>query len=207
MDFDFLLLNKLKPSPSPDELEPLPSPLPTLMSLALSTALLSIKHATLDALIVAIQKHAGPQGYAVIKLQSKRTKTGVVKTVHIGCNQGEKPKAIGQKQIQGSIRKECLFFATGKHTDMGWILSTIWDGSHNHEPTIEESHASLQGFHMTEKKIKSIAQQTKAHYLSKDIITDLRFDENSDNLIFKAWDIYNAKARIHQEALSSFSLI
>ena len=54
-------------------------------------------HCSIELLIKSVNEHAGPQGYAVTKKRSKKSKKGVTMKVWLCCDRakGQRPKALG----------------------------------------------------------------------------------------------------------------
>jgi len=52
-------------------------------------------HCSIELLIRSVNEHAGPQGYAVTKKRSKKSKKGVTMKVWLCCDRAGVPKARG----------------------------------------------------------------------------------------------------------------
>ena len=69
-------------------------------------------------LIEGVNKHAGPEGYAVLCARSKKSKKGVDRLVYLRCDRGGKanlnPGGFGRRLHSGTRLMECPFSAVGK---------------------------------------------------------------------------------------------
>ena len=93
----------------------------------------------IDALLLRVNQHAGPEGYAVVKRRSNAFKDGVPKKVWIRCDRGGKPeknsKSTGKRHTSSRLM-DCPFQAIAQRTRVNgiqtdWTL-TVTDPSHNH---------------------------------------------------------------------------
>ena len=157
-------------------------------------------------LIQGINKHAGPEGYAVVTARSKKSKKGVDRLVYLRCDRGGKASlnsaGFGRRLHSGTRLIECPFSAVGKRNkEGGWYLEAIRNGGHNHTPTLASAHPVLRRLAMTEEVRESITSLTKAGVKSTQVLTHLRLDANQENLLFMRHDIYNAKDHLRRQAL------
>ena len=67
-------------------------------------------------LIEGLNKHAGPEGYAVVIARSKKSKKGVDRIVYIRCDRGGKARltGFGRRIHSGTRLMECPFSSVGK---------------------------------------------------------------------------------------------
>ncbi len=157
-----------------------------------------------EKLIVATNTWAEAHGYALVVSRSKKNKRGIKDKIWLRCDRGGKPGGTGgQKRLHaGSRLNECLFKAIGKWSlvEAGWMLR-IEDPAHNHEPTLPESHPALRKLALTDQIKANIAHQSRARIRPRQMLTALRLDSDPDNPMFKAADIYNAKAALRRDTL------
>jgi len=118
-------------------------------------------------LIEGLNKHAGPEGYAVVTARSKKSKKGVDRIVYIRCDRGGKASlnsaGFGRRLHSGTRLMECPFSAVGKRNkEDGWYLEVIRNGGHNHTPTLASAHSALRRLAMTEEVRESISSLIKA---------------------------------------------
>ncbi len=118
-------------------------------------------------LIEGLNKHAGPEGYAVVTARSKKSKKDVDRIVYIRCDRGGKASlnsaGFGRRLHSGTRLMECPFSAVGKRNkEGGWYLEVIRNGVHNHTPTLASAHPALRRLAMTEEVRESISSLTKA---------------------------------------------
>ncbi len=83
----------------------------------------------------------------------------------------------------------------------------IEDSAHNHESILSESHSALRKLTFINQIKANIAHQSRARIMLRQMLTALRLDSDSNNSMFKAADIYNAKIAFHHDALKSFTSI
>ena len=163
-------------------------------------------------LIEGLNKHAGPEGYAVVTARSKKSKKGVDRIVYIRCDRGGKASlnlaGFGRRLHSGTRLMECPFSAVGKRNkEGGWYLEVIRNGGHNHTPTLASAHPALRRLAMTEKVQESISSLTKAEVRSTQVLTHLRLDADEENPFFTRHDIYNVKNQQRRQALDVLSSV
>jgi len=81
-------------------------------------------------LIEGLNKHAGPEGYAVVIARSKKSKKDVDRIVYIRCDRGGKASlnsAGFERRIHSGTRlMECPFSAVDKRNkEDGWYLEVV----------------------------------------------------------------------------------
>jgi len=86
-------------------------------------------------------------------------------------------------------------------------LLRIEDSAHNHNSTLPRSHLALRKLALTNQIKDNIASQSRARITPRQILTALRLDSDPDNSMFKAGNIYNAKAALRRNALESLTSI
>lgn len=170
-----------------------------------------VLYSSIEAVVRAVNEHAGPEGYAVIIARTKVSKKGVKRKVWLRCDRGGKirePK--GQKRVHGSSRLEdCPFKLTAKRIDEEseeWIL-TVEDASHNHAPTLAGSHPALRKIALDNAAMDAIRRQSRVDVPPAKILSSLRLDQNEENPLFKKQDIYNAKQEIRRKGLGALTPI
>ena len=77
--------------------------------------------------------HAGPEGYVVVIVRSKKSKKGVDRIDYIRCDRGGKASlnsaGFGRRLHSGIWLMECPFSAVGKRNKKdGWYLEVIRNG-------------------------------------------------------------------------------
>ena len=115
-------------------------------------------------LIEGLNKHAGPESYAVVIARFKKSKKGVDRIVYIRCDREGKARltGFGRRIHSGTRLMECPFSAVGKRNEDGdWYLEAIRNGSHNHTPTLASAHPALRRLAMTEEVRESISSLIK----------------------------------------------
>lgn len=170
-------------------------------------------HVSEDLLIEALNKHAGPEGYAVSTARSKKSKKGqgIKNKVYIRCDRGGKPdpngKGSGKRLHCSSRRNDCPFSAVAKlnTADDCWYLTDVRNPDHNHVATLAGAHPALRKLAMTVDVRKEIAQQVRVGVSSNQILTTLRLDTDQENPLFKRSDIYNVKSHIRSLALGTYT--
>lgn len=176
----------------------------------------------LEALLQFINLHAGPQGYAVVLARTKCSKKGVKRKAFVRCNRGGKsPGVHGERRIHESSRMiECPFSVVAKLEDCHWSF-IVRNDQHNYDATLPGSYPKLRKLALTKQVQIEIARQTKIQvFLSSPIFEDsrlinqiapskilsgLRLGANKESPMFKARDVYNAKAVNRREGLGSLS--
>ena len=134
------------------------------MTLAPPLFMLQETYGSVDLLILVMQKHAGPQGYAVCQLRTKKSSTtGLVDTCYICCDQGRNERQPrGQKRLHGASRNaDCPFSIVVKRKDDGWIVRDIRNPDHNHFATVEGAHPSLRKIALNPAINEEIVRATK----------------------------------------------
>ena len=87
-----------------------------------------------------------------------------------------------------------------------WFL-WIKNSTHNHFSTLSCSHSALQKLAMINEILTEIINLSHSWIISKQILTILWYNDDSDNSTFKESDIYNVKTNLHWKTLESFTLI
>lgn len=157
---------------------------------------------TLNDLILRIQQHSGPEGYAVAIARSNPDKYGVTRKAWIKCDRGGFRRAKGQKRIATSRLNKCPFMLRASRVlNAGiWRLDTVENSTHNHWATGVVAHPALRAIEMTPELIDKIARATQTQATPAYIINSL-LDDDDENPKVTAKDIYNAKAIVRRRAL------
>ena len=87
-----------------------------------------------------------------------------------------------------------------------WML-TVKIFFHNHTPTLSESHPALRKMTLNEEIIDVIKRQSRVNILPAKILSELRFDINEENSMFKPQNIYNAKTEIKRQMFETFTSV
>ncbi len=159
-------------------------------------------------LIEGLNKHAGPESYAVVIARFKKSKKGVDRIVYIRCDREGKARltGFGRRIHSGTRLMECPFSAVGKRNEDGdWYLEAIRNGSHNHTPTLASAHPALRRLAMTEEVRESISSLTKSGVRPTQVLTHLRLGANQENPFFTRHDVYNVKDQQRRQALGVLS--
>ena len=172
---------------------------------------------SLKDVVLRINEHAGPRGYAVVLARTKKSKLGVTRKAWLICDRGRKTREPrGQNRRHTSSRlNECPFSVIAKRDQDidGWIIEVI-NPDHNHSATLAGAHPALRKLAMTPEVKDEISRALTVQIQPSKIISSLRvpdpvtgvnFDDPSDpvivNPMFKPRDIYNMKAHIRREIL------
>ena len=89
----------------------------------------------------------------------------------------------------------------------GRLVAQNQNSAHNHGPTLSESHSALRKLTLINQIKDDIANQNRARITSRQILTALWLDSDSNNSMFKAADIYNVKTALRHDALKSLTFI
>jgi len=168
-------------------------------------------HCSIELLIKSVNKYAGPQGYAVRKRRSKKSKKDVTMKVWLCCDRSGVPKAsgLGHRFHTSSRRNECPFEAIAKldgndedltAEDGCWHLS-VKCPEHNHSATLLGARPVHRKVAMTSEVIREIEKEVRKGSAPASILTGLRLDLDEENPVFKPQDIWNARARIKAQSL------
>ncbi|KAL8911896.1 MAG: hypothetical protein Q9171_003023 [Xanthocarpia ochracea] len=161
---------------------------------------------TLDALVTAANRHAKDQGYAIVKLRTKKRGHLVVKA-NLACARGAARKSSGQgKRNCSTIKCDCPFdaYAVQKKNTPGWEL-TVKNGEHNHGPSSPEDLVVHRRADMTKEVREEIRRFTEAGRKPSEIYTNLRMaaEAQGRKIAVNQRDINNVKSMIRREAIVS----
>ncbi len=156
-------------------------------------------HCSIELLIKSVNEHAGPQGYAVTKKRSKKSKKGVTMKVWLCCDRAgvAKAKGLEHRFHTSSRRNECSFEAIAKLNgneedltaeDGCWHLS-VKCPEHNHSATLLGAHPVHRKATMTSEIIREIEKEVRKSSVAAFILTGLRLDLDEENSIFKPQNI------------------
>jgi hypothetical protein len=186
------------PPPVPDD-QPLQGD-PPPMSLAPPTP--GMLFTTIEMLVDAVNAHAKPQGYAVVKGIVKRKKE-LVHKAYLRCDKGGKYKEEGSgKRHTGTRMTECPFSCTGVRTPEGYLLE-VRNGTHNHEPMASYAHPVHRLADLTPSVQKYIHEQSITGTRPFQILSRLSIDQ--PEVVFKRQDIYNTKTVLKKAELNGLS--
>ena len=156
----------------------------------------------IQSLIDAVNKHAGPNGYAVVKARSKRHKThGYVNRVYLACDRSGKENKrnidLIRKRLTSSRMCECPFSIVASYDSLQWIY-TVRDSTHNHPPSgYQGAHPALR--HLTPEALDTIRRQTLAGSSAREVVSVLRLEDSTAYI--KAKDVSNAKNLIRRKEI------
>ena len=107
---------------------------------------------SLDDLVIRVNEHAAPQGYAIV-LRTKKSKLGIRRKAWLICDRGGKPQGPqGQERRHTSSRCiECPFLLTAKRMEEdggAWILEVV-NEEHNHSSSLAGAHPVHRRMAMT----------------------------------------------------------
>jgi hypothetical protein len=160
---------------------------------------------TLDALFLAVNTFAGPQGYGVVKKRSKKNAQGVIRKAWLRCDKGRDGKSQGFGKRETSIRStECPFELVVTLEEEGWKLK-IRNGDHNHTPTSRGSHPVHRRLARTAAVKEQIAVQSRTETRPQQIMSHLRLNADENDPLIKSQDLYNERLRIRQDALETLT--
>ena len=171
-----------------------------------------LQHEDHEHLIIMIQEHAAVHGYAVVKLRSKKSKTGKLYKIHLCCDRGRpirEPQGH-KREHTSSRRNDCPFTAVIQRSTAGGEL-TDWrldvkNPAHNHKGLPLIAHPSQRKLAMTNEKRQTIAIEFKKNQTAANIATGLRLEEDEEEPTFVMRDIYNEKSKVRRENLGGFTL-
>ena len=178
---------------------------------------------SLQDLILRVNEHAAPEGYAVVMTRTKKSKLGVTRKAWLICDRGGRIRAKrGEKRQHTASRCiECPFSLIAQRIGEteGWSLEVV-NAAHNHGPTLAGSHPVHRKMAMTAEVQSEISraltvQQAPSQILSSlripDPVTGISHDDPSDprpvNPLFKPRDIYNFKGKLRRETLGPLTPI
>ncbi len=100
-----------------------------------------------------------------------------------------------------TLRKcDCSFDTVALTEDNAWVLQ-VRDVGYNHEPTLPGSHPTYRKAEMTQDVQQKISNLAQVSVSPKQTLSILRLDNNKENLLFKAQDVYNVGQKIREENL------
>lgn len=146
-----------------------------------------------EDLITAVNKHAGPQKYAVIKCHSKKyLKDDLIHKVIFWCDWGDKyivtvNDAYWKRWTSDTQLQKCPY----------WVNALWKDFKHNHNFTIKFSHSALRKLNPNIQK--TVVKQSAAEITFEWIVTALWNINHLMPLI--KHNIYNAKTHLRRKAL------
>ncbi len=165
---------------------------------------------SLDDLIQAINKHAGAEGYAVVRGRSKRSKKGVTMKAFVRCDaHGEAKFAGSGHRVTSSRKKDCEFTVIAKLEDNyedsetgegRWHLKVV-NPHHSHPSTGQSAHPVLRKIAMDYTVKKEIEKEFVKGSKAAATLVGLRLDGDSGNPIFKPQDIWNARQELKAKQL------
>ncbi|KAL8852995.1 MAG: hypothetical protein Q9221_002143 [Calogaya cf. arnoldii] len=161
---------------------------------------------TLDALVAAANKHGKEQGYAIVKLRTKK-RGEVVFKANLACARGATRKSSGQgKRNSSTIKCGCPFdaYAVRKKDTPGWEM-TIKNGEHNHGPSSPEDLVVHRRADMTKEVRDEIRKFMDAGRKPSEIHTSLKSaaEAQGRKLVVNQRDIKNVQRIIHRESMAT----
>ncbi len=162
---------------------------------------LQASYATLEELISAVNVFATTKGYAVVKKRTKKSKKGVLQKAVLIFDRSKAYVDEGRFARDTTSRKcDCPFDAVALNEDNVWVLR-VREAGHNHEPTLPSVHPTHQKAAITQDVQQQIPHQAQVGALPKLTLSILRLDNNKENSLFKARDVYNVRQKIREENL------
>ena len=174
---------------------------------------------SLDDLVIRVNEHAAPQGYAIVLSRTKKSKLGIRRKAWLICDRGGKPRGPqGQERRHTSSRCiECPFLLTAKRMEEdggAWILE-VANEEHNHSSSLAGAHPVHRRMAMTAEVKSEISRQLTVQVAPSKVLSSLRIPDptlgsvNTDdpadpqiiNPLFKPRDIYNHKAQMRRDIL------
>lgn len=99
-------------------------------------------YSSLEDLLLATNKHASSEGYAITIKRTKKSKKGSIRKAWLRCDKGSKytPKGYGKREAF-SRQLECPFSIIAiRDIEFETWSFQIENPAHNHEPTIKGAH-------------------------------------------------------------------
>ena len=158
-------------------------------------------YASPDLGIAAINAFARDHGYGLTTRRSKRTKTGVKKTIWLCCDRGREYDTRWQEQNGDHLIREvstaanrCQFGLSLRlqHDTNTWRLQHD-EIVHNHRPSAPSTHAIHRRLELAQKA-STIDHQITQGYPTRQILTSIREQDPGSALI--AQDIYNRRKKL-----------
>jgi hypothetical protein len=172
--------------------------------------LMSELYVSHEKLIVVVNTWAEAHDYALNIKRSNINKRRIKNKIWLKCDRDDKcTSSVEQKRLDVDSRLiECFFKAIAKWSldEINWLLR-IEDSAHNHDSILFESYSALWKLTLINQIKDDIANQSRARITLRQILTALRLDNDSNNSMFKAADIYNVKTALRRDALESFTSI
>ena len=164
---------------------------------------------TLDALVAAVNKHGKEQGYAIVKMRTKK-RGDVLFKANLGCARGATRKSSGQgKRNSSTMKCDCPFdaYAVRKKDTPGWEM-TIKNGEHNHGPSSPEDLVVHRRADMTKELRDEIRKFMDAGRKPSEIHTSLKTaaEAQGRKLVVNARDIKNVQRIIQRESMATTAL-
>ncbi|KAL8667144.1 MAG: hypothetical protein Q9168_007330 [Polycauliona sp. 1 TL-2023] len=161
---------------------------------------------TLDALVAAVNQHGKQQGYAIVKLRTKK-RGDVVFKANLACARGATRKSSGQgKRNSSTIKCGCPFdaYAVRKKETPGWEM-TIKNGEHNHGPSSPEDLVVHRRADMTREVREEIRKFMDAGRKPSEIHTSLKSaaEAQGKDFVVNQRDIKNVQRIIHRESMAT----
>ena len=173
-------------------------------------------HLIVDVLMKSMNKYAKTEDYAIHKSRSKKNIDRVINKIWIVCDKKDKLEYKDQEHRSIFSRViDCRFECIVKLNDdeknwsvnenrENWFL-TIKNFAHNHLFDLFDVHSIHRKTTMTTNVKKKIAKKIRKEFKIFFILIDIRLNENEENSLFKSRDVYNVKAYLRNEELSSLT--
>jgi hypothetical protein len=167
---------------------------------------LSDSYSTLNDLVVVINEWVGSQEYAVIKKRTKINKKEVVRKAIFRCDRGGDLKPQKFEKRETSTRScDCSFEVVVTLEEQNWIFKNKHE-THNHVSTLRESHPVHRKLALTAKVKQQIAIQTLTKTAPRQILINLNVDQDEEDSMIKARDVYNQRQKIRHETLRNLTV-
>ena len=152
-------------------------------------------YATLEELISAVNVFAAIQGYKVVKKQTKKRKKDVLQKEVLMCDRSNANVVEGIfARDTTSSKCDCWFDAVALTEDNVWVLR-VREAGHNYEPTLAGEHPTRWKAAKTQDVQQQISPQAQVGRPPKQTSSILRLDNNKENSLFKARDVYNVRQK------------
>lgn len=163
---------------------------------------------TLEDLIISVNTHVGPEGYAVVTARSKKSELGIKRKVWLRCDRGGRNRVSRERDRRHINTRiiDCQFKVTALRNGENetWALEVV-NSHHNHDASLAESHSALRKLTMIEEIKTDVSRQLTVHTASFKILSTLRVEFDHSNSMIKSRDIYNMKAQMRRDTLSSLT--
>ena len=136
---------------------------------------------TLEDCLFCLNRHAGPEGYAVVLHRTKKSKLGIRRKAWIICDRGRKARPHGEERCHSSRRRiECPLSCIATFVnDVAWHLEVV-KPEHNHEASLSGAHPAHRRVALIEHK-EEISRQLTVQTKPANVLSSLRIGDPTPN--------------------------